>query len=130
MGELAVRPVDLAPLVEQGEDLGFFSGQDAVGWAAARGLVGQSTAAAAGVPAMGTDLAEVERATGPADRPAGIHRFIDEVEQPCLGGRVDPAWDSATQPQPPFPSTNVNLTASTLQASESRAISALACSSS
>lgn len=38
--------------------------------------------------------------------------------------------DSATQPQSSFPSTSVSLTVSSLQASDSRAISALAASSS
>ena len=51
-------------------------------------------------------------------------------EQPDLGGRVDAVRDPATQPQPSFPSTSVSFTASSLQASDSRAISAFAASSS
>ncbi len=79
---------------------------------------------------MHPDLFELECSAGVADAPTRIDRFGDEVQQASFGDRVDPAWDAATQPQPPFPSTSVNFTASSLQASESRATSALACSSS
>ena len=130
MGEFAVRPVDLAPLVEQGQDLGFLLGQDPVHREPARRPVGQPAAGPAGVPAVGADLAESECPAGAADTPAGVEGFVDEIEQPCLGGRIYPARDSATQPQPSFPSTSVSFTASSLQASDSRAISAFAASSS
>ena len=79
---------------------------------------------------MGPDLAELEHPSGTAQRPPCRERVVEEVEQASLGGRIDTAWDAATQPQPPFPSTNVNFTASSLHASESRATSARACSSS
>ena len=52
------------------------------------------------------------------------------ASKPGLRGRVHAAWDSATQPQPSFPSTRVSLTASSLHASDSLAISAFAASSS
>ncbi len=130
MGEFAVGPVDLTPLLEQGQDLGCLLGQDPVHREPARRLVGQPAAGPAGVPAVGADLADLKRPAGAADTPAGIHGPVDEIEQPCLGGRIHPARDSATQPQPPFPSTSVSFTASSLQASESRAISAFAASSS
>jgi hypothetical protein len=42
------------------------------------------------------DLANVEFVTGASDRPAGVERFVEQVEQPSLGGRVDPARDPAT----------------------------------
>lgn len=45
-------------------------------------------------------------------------------------GRIDAVRDRTGQPQPSFPSTKVSLTASSLHASDSRAISALAASSS
>lgn len=128
--ELAVRPVDLAPLVEQGQDLGRLLGQDAVHRGPARRAVAEAAAGSTGVPPVGTDLAQIEHCAGAPSCPTGIDGFVYEVQQFGLGGRVDPAWDSATQPQPPFPSTNVSLTASSLQASESRATSALAASSS
>lgn len=79
---------------------------------------------------MGPDLAELEYPSGAAQRPARVEGVVEEVQQAGLGDRIDTAWDAATQPQPPFPSTNVNFTASSLHASESRATSARACSSS
>ena len=130
MRELAVRPVGLAPLLEQGQDLLDFLSQQPVHRGPARSPVDQPATGPAGEPAVGTDLAELEHATGAADRPPGLDRVVDQVQQACLGGRIDAAWDVATQPQPPFPSTNVNRTASSLHASDSRATSARACSSS
>jgi hypothetical protein len=79
---------------------------------------------------MDPDLAELKHATSAPQRPTCLDRLVNQVQQSGLGGRIDAAWDAATQPQPPFPSTNVNRTASSLHASESRATSALACSSS
>ncbi len=79
---------------------------------------------------MGTDLAEVENLCGSSERPPGSEGLVEEVEEAGFGGRIDTAWDTATQPQPSFPSTNVSLTASSLTASESRATSAFAASSS
>jgi hypothetical protein len=34
--------------------------------------------------------------TDPAQRPAGVDRIVEQVEQPGLGGRVHPAGDPAT----------------------------------
>ena len=130
MGELAVGPVDIAPLVEQGQDLGGLLGQDAVHRGPAGLGIGQFPVSPAGVPAVSTDLADPEHPARPAGRPTGLDGGVDQVQQPGLGDRVHPARDPATQPQPPFPSTSVSLTASSLQASDKRAISALACSSS
>ncbi len=130
MCEFAMRAVDLAPLVEQRQDLLGLVGQDAVHRGATRWTVGELSSCSAGIPAVGTDLAELEHPARTPDLPAGIEGLVDQVEQACLGGRIDPVRDSATQPQPSFPSTRVSFTASSLQASESRAISALACSSS
>ena len=130
MRELAVGPVDLAPLLEQGQDLFCLLRQDAVHRGPAGLGVGELAAGPAGVPAVGPDLPELEDRAGPSDLPARPDGFVDQVEQARLGGRVDAPGDPATQPQPPFPSTSVNFTASSLQASESRAISAFAASSS
>ena len=130
MRELAVRPVGLAPLLEQGQDLLHLLGEEPVHWGPTRRPVRELGPASSGEPAMSPDLAELKHATGAPDRPPGLDRFVDQVQQAGLGGRVDAAWDTATQPQPPFPSTNVNRTASSLHASDSRATSALACSSS
>ena len=130
MRELAVRAVGLAPLLEQRQDLLGFLSQKPMHRRPARCPVGELAPGPAGEPAMSPDLSDLEHTAGAADRPTGLDRIIDQVQQAGLGGRIDAAWDAATQPQPPFPSTNVNLTASSLHASESRATSALACSSS
>lgn len=130
MRELAVRVVGLAPLLEQGQDLLGFLRQEPVHRGPARSTVDQLATGTAGQPAVGSDLAELEHGTGAADRPPCFDGVVDQAQQAGLGGRIDAAWDVATQPQPPFPSTNVNRTASSLHASESRATSARACSSS
>lgn len=92
--------------------------------------VGQLPAGPTGQPAVRPNLAELKLGTGPAQRPARVDRLIEQVEQPGLGGRVDPVRDPATQPHPPFPSTSMSLTAISLTVSDSRATSALASSSS
>ena len=130
MRELAVRAVGLAPLLEQGQDLVGLLGEEPVHRGPARRPVDELTSGPAGQPAVGPDLAELEHSAGTSDRPPCLEGVVQEVQQAGLGGRIDAAWDAATQPQPPFPSTNVNRTASSLHASESRATSARACSSS
>ena len=79
---------------------------------------------------MSPDLADLEHTARSPDRPAALDSVVEQVQQAGLGGRIDATWDTATQPQPPFPSTSVSFTASSLHASESRATSAWACSSS
>ena len=130
MSELAVRPVGLAPLLEQGQDLLHFLSEEPVHRGPARSTVSELASGPAGEPAVRSDLAELQKRTGAADRPPCLDRVVDQVQQAGLGGRIDAAWDVATQPQPPFPSTNVNRTASSLHASDSRATSAWACSNS
>ncbi len=130
MGELAVAAVGLAPLLEQGQDLLGLLGQQPVQRRSARWLVSQRATGPAAQPAMGPDLPELQGVTAAAQRPAGLDGVVEQREEPRLGGRVDPAWDTATQPQAPFPSTSVSLTAISLTASDSRATSALASSSS
>jgi hypothetical protein len=128
--ELAMGPVDLAPLLEQGQDLFGLLGQDAVHRGPAWRGVGELAAGPAGVPAVRTDLADLEHPASPTGRPTCVDGRVDQVQQAGLGGRIDPTRDPATQPQPSFPSTSVSFTASSLQASDNRAISAFAASSS
>jgi hypothetical protein len=47
-------------------------------------------------PMVRPHLTEFELVTDPAHRPAGVEGLIEQVEQPGLGGRLDPARDSAT----------------------------------
>jgi hypothetical protein len=76
------------------------------------------------------DLAELKLVSHTPDRPARVEGLVDQVEQPGLRGRVNPARDPATQPQVPFPSMSISFTAISLTVSDSRATSALASSSS
>jgi hypothetical protein len=96
VGELAVRPVGLAPLVEQRQDLGGLGGEQTVHRGPARCLIGQPATGTAGDPPMRPPLDQLELVTGSAQRPAGLERLVDQVEQPRLGGRVDPGRDLAT----------------------------------
>jgi hypothetical protein len=130
VGELAVAAVGLTPLVEQGQDLGLLLGQQPMRRGPAGSLIRQLPARAATDPAVRPYLAELKFVTGPPDRPAAVERLVEQIEQSGLGGRVDPARDPATQPQPPFPSTSISFTAISFSASDNRATSALASSNS
>src|SRR3954470_2949874 len=81
-------------------------------------------------PAPRAALAELQIRAGAAVIPAVGEGGIDELQQPSLGGRLDPSRDPATQSQRPFPSASINLTPISFSASESRAISARAAASS
>ncbi len=96
MGQLTVRPVNLAPLVEQRHDLGGLVGQDPVGWVAARRVVVELVTLTTGQPPPRPTLPEVQFAAGPAQRPTRGNGMVDQLEQPCLGGRVDAQRDPAT----------------------------------
>ena len=130
MGELAMRAVRVTPLIEQGQNLRGLLVQQPMHRRPARRPVGQPAPRPAGEPTIGPDLADLQHAAGSPDRPPGLDRLIDQVQQAGLGGRIDTVWDPATQPQPPFPSINTSFTASSLHASDNRATSALARSSS
>ncbi len=127
---LGIAGSRIAPMLPgHAVDRGLF-GEQPVHRGSTRDTVGEPAPTSAGEPAMDPDLADLERTAGTTDRPPGLERVIDKPQQGRLGGRIDTAWDTATQPHPPFPSINVNFTASSLHASDSRATSALACSSS
>ena len=130
MGEFAVGPVELAPLVEQRQDLLGLLGQQPVHRGPARRLVGQLAAGSSGDPAVCPPLRQLHAPARPAQGPARLQGLIKQVQQGGLGGRADRVRDPATQPQPPFPSTSISLTAISFRASDSRATSALASSSS
>ncbi len=62
--------------------------------------------------------------------PPVSERSVDHAQQLLLGGLIDPAGDPATQSQRPFPSASINRTPISFNASDRRAISALASASS
>ena len=130
MGELAVRAVDLAPLVVEPDDLGHLLGQQPMHGLSAGSSVGELAVGPALAPAVGPDLTQLQLPARPPEAPALVGGLGDEVEQSFLGDRVDTSGDPATQPQRPFPSTSMSLTAISLRASPRRSASARAASSS
>jgi hypothetical protein len=86
----------VSPLVEQGQDLGHLLVEQPVHRGPARRPVGQPTTGPAGDPAVRPPLRQLQLVTDPAQRPPGVDRLVEQVEQPGLGGRVHPAWDPAT----------------------------------
>jgi hypothetical protein len=99
VGELAVRAVDLAPLVVERHDLGHLVLEQAVHGTAAGAPVGQLAGRSPVEPAVGPHLAEFQLSTRSPPAPAGISGFVEQAEQGRLGGLVDSARDPATQPQ-------------------------------
>ena len=96
MRELAMRPVDLAPFVEQGQNRINLLEQQAMHRGSARCPVDQLPAGPAGDPAVRPPLGQLQRMTDPAQCPAGVERLVQQVEQVGLGGRVHPTRDPAT----------------------------------
>ena len=127
--ELAMRTVDLAPALEQLEDRGHLLGAQAV-HRAARLAVAEAVGIAPAAPPPRPPLVQLEIDAGAAVLPAVGDGPIDQIQQLVLGGRVDATRDPATQPQRSFPSASINLTPISFNASDSRAISALAAASS
>src|SRR5215217_3068453 len=130
VSELAVGTVELAPLIEQPQDLGDLPVQQAVHRAATRRPVLELAGGTPAQPPVDAQLIDLKHLAGCPDRPALSRGLLQQLQQPGLGGRIHPGRDPATQPQRPFPSTSSSRTASSLSASPSRAASALAASNS
>ncbi len=130
MRQLSMRAVDLAPLIEQGQDRLDLLSEQTMHRRPARSQVAQPTTLTSSEPTLRTPLGQVEHRARTTKCPPRSQGLVQRIEQAGLGGRIDSVRDPATQPQPPFPSTRVSFTASSLHASDSRATSALACSSS
>src|SRR6478735_6676858 len=128
--QLAMRSVDLGPLLEHRQDLGLLGRQQTVHRGPARSAVDEVTEPGAEHPPVRPDPTKVQDNRGRRYRPPLLDGPIEQLQQGGLGGRIDPSGDAATYPQPPFPSTSINFTAISLTGSDSRAISAFAASSS
>ena len=77
MGQFAVGPVDIAPLLEQRQDLGCLIGQHPMHRGPTRGPVSQPATGPPGVPPVGTDLPtssarQARRIVQPASRASSI----------------------------------------------------------
>src|SRR5204863_6180384 len=114
-GEVAMRAADLARLVVQRHDLGHLVVEETVHRVGPGPAVGQLSGGAALGPPPRPTLAELQLTAGAPERPAGLDGVGEQVQQVGLGGLVDAGGDSATQPQRPFPSTSINLTAISLR---------------
>src|ERR1035438_185356 len=128
--ELSVRAIDISPGLEQIEDRGHLKRSEPVHRVPAGPLVGQAVSVAPASPAPRATLIQLEIRARAAMLPAASDGLVDQAEQLVLGGRVQIGRDPATQPQRSFPSANIKRTPISLIASESRAISALASTSS
>jgi uncharacterized protein YidB (DUF937 family) len=104
LGQLAVGAVDFAPLMVQRHDLSHLVVDQPVHQTAPRAAIGRLAEVAALDPA----LSELELPTRCPQAPTGMGGLVEELEQGGLGGLVDSARDSATQPQAPFPSTSMS----------------------
>ena len=119
MSQVAVGAVDLAPLLEQRHDLGLLSVQQPVDRVAAGLVVHQTVGGTSGAPPPRAPLGQLQHLASAAMASAVLDRPVDQLQQACLGGRVHPARDPATQSQRPFPSTSINRTPISLSASDS-----------
>ena len=84
MRELAVRAVDLAPLLGQREDRGDLLGPQGVHRPAARPAIFQRVGGLARLPVARAPLAQAEHAARPAQAPARAGRLSDQAEQRVL----------------------------------------------
>ena len=124
-----MRAIDIAPLLEQLENLGHLLGAQAVQRGAGLAVI-QAASVTPAAPPPRPPLIQLEVVAGATVIPPAGKRPVDQLQQLVLGGRVDPARDPATQSQRSFPSASINRTPISFNASESRAISALAAASS
>ena len=99
MRQLAMRPIDIGPLIEHGDDLVFLGGGEPMNRVPSRGgIVEADTVGDPTTPPPQAALGQLQiPACRPHAPPAG-HRLIDQADQGCLGGRIDSLSDSATPP--------------------------------
>src|SRR5690606_15859342 len=94
MGELAVRPVDVGPVVEHRDDLVLFGGCEPVRRVPARRrVIEPRTDGDTVTPAFEPPLRQLQIAARLAGGPAAGLGVFDQIDQRGLGGRVDPPWD-------------------------------------
>ncbi len=81
MGELAVGPVDLTPLIEQRQNLLGLDGEQPMHRGPSRRIVDESAAAPAEQPPVRAPLGQLEPGAGSPQRPARRQRLIGQIEQ-------------------------------------------------
>jgi hypothetical protein len=92
-----LRPgaVDLAPLVEQLKDLGFLFRAQPVHRVAAGRSVDEPVGGPSGAPPPRAGLFQLQALAGAPVAPTVLDSPVDQLQQPSLDGRVDPARDPA-----------------------------------
>ncbi len=130
MGQSSMGPVPFAPLVEHRQDRGDLLVEQTVHRDPAGPAVGQLGAPPR--PALHPTAADLQDLAGGPQGPALGQGMVDQGQQAGLPNGVDPGRHRLghRHPEPPIPSSRVNLTANSFTASLSRAISACAPSSS
>ena len=126
MRQLAVRPIDRPPPLDQVQDRGLLTRQQPVHRVATRRAVDQrGVCDQPGAPAVHPHIGDAQHRAGAGMGPAGIHGVIDQLEQLLLGMAVHTRWHRAqTQPKRDFPRTSVSSTANSVSASDNLAFSA------
>ncbi len=126
-----MRAVDVAPVVEHRDDLGFFGqGESTHRIPARRCVIERHAVGNPAAPSFQPALRQLKVAARAASGPPGGLGVSDQVEQCCIGRRWNPAWEPATQPQGSLPSARVSRTAISANAVRRRSTSACAASSS
>ena len=124
VGEFAVRPVDVAPLFEQSQDLVLFPLQEPVHRIPAGDAVFEAAGGPALLPAPQPAPVDLHHRAHPPQRPAGIDRDVDEPQQHGFGGPVDTGGDRAAHPQRDFPRSTASSTACSTTVAWNRSTSA------
>ena len=124
MSELATRSVDVAPLIEQRQDLSLLPLQEPADRVPARAGVTEAALSSASLPPPRPTPAQFDHRTRPVQRPAGIDRTVDQGQQRRHGGPVDTGGDRTAHPQCDFPPSAANSTACSTTVAWSRLTSA------
>lgn len=120
MRELAVRPVDLAPPLGEGED-GVALGRQQPVQRRPGPPVGELPARVTLAPAAHPVQVDPEGQGGPAGRPAGVDGDVEQVEQAGLDGGVHARGDRAGgQSQRAFPCCRCSATACSVTGVQAR----------
>ena len=124
VSELAMRPVHVAPLVEQRQDLSLLPLQEPVDRVPARAGVIEPAPGSALLPPPRPTPVQLDHRARPVQRPAGIDRIVDQGQQRRLGGPVDTGGNRTAHPQRDFPRSTANSTACSTTVAWSRSTSA------
>ena len=130
MRQLAVRAIDLTPLVGQLEDRGDLLGPERVHRPPARPAILQPPGGLTRLPEARAPLRQPEHPARMSEAPPGARGLGEQPQKRRLDTGVDARRDRAYQPERVFPRNATNSIACSLTVSSKRAISARAAASS